>query len=219
MDLPPLRMIVPGLLPEGTTLLVAPPKVGKSCLVYQVAIEVSLGGELFGERVASGSALYLALEDGMRRGQDRLRDALAGRTLPRGRLEVRWSAPASAKAWKSDAGRLGRRAPRRRARRHRHARAGATPRDGNRRTPTTSTWTSSAGCNPSSATGLWPLVLVHHLNKGSSDDFVAQVSGTYGVSGSVDTIININRKRLEAFGTITVTGRDVADAQARRPLR
>ena len=76
----------------------------------------------------------------------------------------------------------------------------------------TSTWTSSAGCNPSSATGL-SLVLVHHLNKGSSDDFVAQVSGTYGISGSVDTIININRKRLEAFGTVTVTGRDVADAK------
>ena len=36
-DLPPLRMIVPGLLPEGTSVLVAPPKVGKSCLVYQIA--------------------------------------------------------------------------------------------------------------------------------------------------------------------------------------
>jgi hypothetical protein len=52
---------------------------------------------------------------------------------------------------------------------------------------------------------------VHHVNKGSHDDFVAQVSGTYGVAGSVDTILNVDRKRTEAFGTIAVTGRDIAD--------
>ncbi len=39
-----------------------------------------------------GSVLYLALDDGTRRGQDRLRAALAGRTMPRGRLEIRWGA-------------------------------------------------------------------------------------------------------------------------------
>ena len=129
MDLPPLRWIVPGLLPEGTTLLAAPPKVGKSCLVYQAAIEVSLGGELFGERVASGSALYLALEDGMRRGQDRLRTALAGRTLPAGASRCAGRHPASARAWKScwPAGSTSTPMLRRR---RRHARAGATPREG-----------------------------------------------------------------------------------------
>ena len=94
LDLPPLRMVVPGLLPEGTTVIASPPKVGKSCLVYQMAVEVAIGGTLFGQRVDTGSVLYLALEDGQRRGQDRLRAALGPRTLPRGRLEVRWSAPA-----------------------------------------------------------------------------------------------------------------------------
>ena len=82
LDLPPLRMIVPDLLPEGTTVLAAPPKVGKSCLVYQLAVEVAIGGDLFGRRCAPGSVLYLALEDGKRRGQDRLRAALEGRTMP-----------------------------------------------------------------------------------------------------------------------------------------
>ena len=57
------------------------------------------------------------------------------------------------------------------------------------------------------------LVLVHHVAKASHDDFVAQVSGTYGVSGSVDTIIDIDRKRVEAFGTINVTGRDIEDGR------
>ena len=91
LDLPPLRWILPELLPEGTTVLAAPPKVGKSTLVYQVGVECAIGGELFNRRVTPGSVLYLALEDGRRRGQERLRAALEGRTMPRGRLEVRWS--------------------------------------------------------------------------------------------------------------------------------
>ena len=39
----------------------------------------------------------------------------------------------------------------------------------------------------------------------------ASVSGTYGITGSVDTIVVVRRKRNEAFGTIHVTGRDVAE--------
>lgn len=48
LELAPLRMVVPDLLPEGMTVLASPPKVGKSCLVYQLAVEVALGGELLG---------------------------------------------------------------------------------------------------------------------------------------------------------------------------
>ena len=92
LDLQPLRWIVPDLIPEGTTILAAPPKVGKSCLVYQIAVEAAIGGELLGRRVTPGAVLYLALEDGKRRGRDRLLVALAGRTMPHGRLEVRWDA-------------------------------------------------------------------------------------------------------------------------------
>jgi RecA-family ATPase len=63
-------------------MLASPPKIGKSCLVYQAAVQVALGGTLLGRDVDPGSALYLALEDGRRRGQTRLRVALEGRTLP-----------------------------------------------------------------------------------------------------------------------------------------
>ena len=210
MELPELRMIVPDLLPEGTSVLVAPPKVGKSCLVYQIAVEVSLGGSLFDERVESGSVLYLALEDGMRRGRDRLLAVLGGRTLPRGRLDVRWDAPRigagleeEIETW-LDA----------------HADAAVVAIDtlGKVR-PKTATRASAYDVDVQDIGRLQnlfrdravALVIVHHTNKGSSDDFVSQVSGTYGVAGSVDTIINVQRKRSDAFGTITVTGRDVAD--------
>jgi len=62
-------------------------------------------------------------------------------------------------------------------------------------------------------TGASPWSLVHHARKESTDDFLTSVSGTYGITGSADTIIAIKRKRTEAFGLIQVTGRDVADAE------
>ena len=46
----------------------------------------------------------------------------------------------------------------------------------------------------------------HHSKKDAGDDFLASVSGTYGLTGSVDTIVVVRRKRLEAFGTLSATG-------------
>ena len=212
LDLPPLRMVVPDLLPEGTTILAAPPKVGKSCLVYQIAVEVALGGSLFGRRVEPGSALYLALEDGHRRGQERLRAALGGRTMPRGRLEVRWGARRIGAGLEEDIAAwldghpdaalvaidtLGR------------VRPGS---DGRRNAYEVDVEDLGR------LQGLFrdrpvALLIVHHTNKDSRDDFLALVSGTYGLTGSVDTIIVIRRKRLEAFGAIAVTGREVAESE------
>ena len=39
------------------------------------------------------------------------------------------------------------------------------------------------------------------------------MSGTYGITGSVDTTLVIQRKRLETFGKLVVTGRDVAEVE------
>ena len=43
-DFPPLRYAVDGLLPEGLTLFVGPPKVGKSWLLLGMALAVAAGG-------------------------------------------------------------------------------------------------------------------------------------------------------------------------------
>ena len=53
------------------------------------------------------------------------------------------------------------------------------------------------------------LLIVHHSKKDAGDDFLASVSGTYGITGSADTTLVIQRKRLETFGKLVVTGRDV----------
>jgi hypothetical protein len=212
LDLPPLRWIVPGLIPEGTTILAAPPKAGKSCLVYQIAAEASIGGDLLGQRVTPGSVLYMALEDGKRRGQDRLRAVLAGRTMPRGRLEVRWSAPPIGQgleeeiaAWLDD---------------HPDAVMVAIDTLGKVRPPGGSGKRNAYDVDVEQLNRLQALfrdvrvslLVVHHSSKEKRDDFLASVSGTYGITGSADTIVVVNRKRSEAFGQIHVTGRDAPDA-------
>jgi hypothetical protein len=57
------------------------------------------------------------------------------------------------------------------------------------------------------------LLVVHHSKKDAGDDFLASVSGTYGITGSADTTLVIQRKRLETFGKLVVTGRDVEEVE------
>lgn len=212
LDLPPLNWIVPGLIPEGTTILAAPPKVGKSCLVYQVAVEASIGGQLLGRRVAPGSVLYLALEDGKRRGQDRLRAALGGRTMPRGRLEVRWEASRIGEGLEEEIAEW--------LTEHPDAVMVAIDTLGKVRPGTTGKQGAyevdvahMARLQDLFRDRTVALVIVHHARKEGTDDFLTSVSGTYGITGSADTIVVVRRKRQEAFGTIHMTGRDVADAE------
>lgn len=216
LDLPPLRMIVPDLLPEGTTVIASPPKVGKSCMVYQLAVEVALGGELLGRRVDPGAVLYLALEDGERRGQDRLRAALAGRTMPRGRLEIRWSSPPIGGGLEEDITTW----------LDEHPDTAVVAIDTLQKVRQRTTGKRGAYEVDVEDLGRLQalfrnrqvaLVIVHHSRKETGDDFLASVSGTYGITGSTDSIVVIKRKRMEAFGTIVATGRDIPEAEV--PVR
>lgn len=212
LDIPPLQWIVPDLLPEGTTVLAGPPKLGKSCLVYQVAVEVAIGGELLGRGIEQGDVLYLALEDGKRRGQTRLRAALGDRGMPRGRLEVRWSAARLGEGLEAElvdwldghpSARLIAIDTLQRVRARGDARRNAYEVDVEDLGRLQSLFRDrSVG-----------LLVVHHSKKDAGDDFLASVSGTYGITGSVDTTLVIQRKRLETFGKLVVTGRDVAEVE------
>jgi RecA-family ATPase len=72
-EFPEPRWAIPGLIPEGLTLFGGRPKVGKSWLMLQAAISVGTGGVFFGQRVERGNVLFVALEDGPRRLQDRIK--------------------------------------------------------------------------------------------------------------------------------------------------
>lgn len=64
--------VIDGLLYPGTYLFVGAPKVGKSFLMVQLAYHVSMGLPLWGFPVRRGTVLYLSLEDGRGRLQQRL---------------------------------------------------------------------------------------------------------------------------------------------------
>lgn len=211
-DIAPLRWIVPDVLPEGTTVLAAAPKVGKSCLVYQACVEASLGGDLLGRRVAGGSVLYLALEDGRRRGQDRLRIALRGRTMPQGRLEVWWSAPKLGEGLEDEL----------RAWLDAHPDAVLVALDtlgkvrstgDGRRNAYQVDVEDLARIHDLFRDRSVALLVVHHTRKDAGDDFLEAVSGTYGIAGSADTTIVLRRRRMEATGRLLVAGRDVPDLE------
>lgn len=78
-ELPPVQWIVPGILPEGVTLLAGKAKIRKSWFAVGLCVAVSSGGYAFGKiRVEQGEVLYAALEDNERRLQSRLGKILAG---------------------------------------------------------------------------------------------------------------------------------------------
>ena len=65
--------LVEGLLPVGMTVLAGRSKVGKSWLCLQLAQAVATGGAFLNVAVSRASVLYLALEDGPRRLQNRMK--------------------------------------------------------------------------------------------------------------------------------------------------
>lgn len=64
--------IIENFLYTGAYLLAGAPKIGKSFLVAQLAYHVSVGRPIWEYQVKQGGVLYLALEDDMRRLQQRM---------------------------------------------------------------------------------------------------------------------------------------------------
>lgn len=72
-EFPPLAWAIDGLIPEGYGLIVAPPKAGKSWFVLDIAVACATGSRALDALPAKKRpVLYLALEDGHRRLQERL---------------------------------------------------------------------------------------------------------------------------------------------------
>ena len=210
---PPVRWAVPGLIPEGFTILIGPPKAGKSWLVLSILLAMSSGGRALGKLPLSSKqrVLYLALEDGDRRMQDRCRQLLGGQdTIPELFTYVTKVQP---------------------------GKAGATIKAYLERYPDTALVVidTLGKVMPQAAPGessyqrdyrvgggikeiadSYPglaVVVLHHDRKATADDFVDSVSGTHGLAGAADTIVVLARKRQSTDGLLKITGRDVAEAE------
>jgi len=74
MEFPEPRWAVPGLISEGYVILAGRPKRGKSWFALGLALAIASGGYTLGKiKIEQGEVLYLALEDNMRRLQNRIK--------------------------------------------------------------------------------------------------------------------------------------------------
>jgi hypothetical protein len=208
----PLQYVVPGLIPEGSTLLVGPPKIGKSWLVLAVALAVADGGCVLGRlTVPARPVLLLALEDGDRRLQERCRILREGDPIPAGfeyltvieggqvlaTIEA-WIAGHPGEPFVVMLDTLGKVMP--------PALVGESAYQRDYRVGTALKRLID-GCPGAS------LVTSHHDRKANADDFVDSVSGTHGLAGAADTVIVLGRQRHESAGVLKITGRDVAEGE------
>lgn len=211
-NFPPKKFAVDGLVPEGFSLLVGPPKAGKSWLILDLLLAVaSDNGRALG-CIPTGNGkrvLYLALEDGDRRMQERCRILLDEDTpIPakfhyKTNIEPGMVIPtieAFLRLYPDTAfvvvDTLGKVMPPAMQGENAYARdyrvSGALKRIADERP------------------GLAILGL-HHDRKAAADDFVDSVSGTHGLAGAADTIIVLARARHSTDGLLMITGRDVPE--------
>jgi len=199
------------LIAEGLSLLVGPPKIGKSWLVLLLALAVAAGGRALGAiPVAPRPVLYLALEDSDRRLQDRCRKLLTpGERIPSSFHYVTRVPPGevveTVRAWLRThpdglvfLDTLGVVLP--------PARAGESSYQRDYR----------IGSQLKALVDEYPgtaLVVVHHSRKADAEDFVDAVSGTHGLAGSADAIVVLSRRRNETTGLLRVTGRDIPEGE------
>src|SRR5512132_3341506 len=208
---PPLSYAVPGLIPEGSVLLVGAPKIGKSWLALSVGLAASDGGKALGIDIPKRPVLYAALEDGDRRLQERCRRLLADDPIP----------PEFQYLTRIEPGRIGDTIA---AWMHWHQEPPplvildtlgkvlppALPSE------TTYQRDYRVGSALKRIVDTSPgatLLVNHHQRKAGAEDFVDAVSGTAGLAGAADTVIVLSRDRNETSGLLKVTGRDVAEGE------
>ncbi|MEV5751704.1 AAA family ATPase [Actinoallomurus sp. NPDC052308] len=208
MEFTPPVWAVPGIICEGVNLLCGPPKVGKSWASLGLGLAVAAGAQAFDAiPVDGGPVLYLALEDTPRRLQSRMGKILGGQPAPAA-LTLATACPQIGQGGDE-------------------AIAGWLDRNPDARMVVIDVFAKIRGAAPMGASAYEadyaavgaikrladayavPFVLVHHVRKAGSEDFLAEVSGTNGIAGAADATLVLKRARGQADGVLHVTGRDV----------
>jgi RecA-family ATPase len=205
-SIPPLVWTVPGILPEGLGILAARPKAGKSCLVLGIGLAVAAGKPALGVEVVRRPVLYLALEDGWRRLDDRCHNMLgesedypaaitftvdAGDAIEKAEQFVDQNPGALVILDTLAVVKPGRRG-------NEDAYVGD--------------YAFTRKLKQLAKPGITVLV-VHHTRKAEAgESFLDMVSGTHGIAGAADFVMVLERKDHESQAVLHVTGRDVDEA-------
>ena len=68
--IPPVKWIIPGLLPAGLAIFAGPSKAGKSWLTLWLCLQISQGKSVWGREIEPRTVLYFSLEDTLGRLQE-----------------------------------------------------------------------------------------------------------------------------------------------------
>lgn len=205
--------IVPNLICEGITLLSGTPKIGKSWMLINLGVACATGGAFLSDIQCNRTdALYLALEDTPRRLGSRLRTVCGWDPAPSNFvLSCEWprfpvgtrqldkwlESHPTVKLVMIDTLEMVR-----------------PPRRSN---PYEDDYRALSGLRDLASKHHCAFVVVHHNRKtqttmgGEEIDPLERVSGTMGLTGSVDTILVLSRLRGTALGELNVMGRDVRE--------
>jgi RecA-family ATPase len=204
--------VVPGIIPEGLTILAGKPKIGKSWLALDLALAVSGDRFVLGEiKPAQGAVLYCALEDNQRRLWKRTRKIMdtAHNTWPEGlTLTTQWrrldeGGIEDIKDWAMSVS---------------NPRlvildtlAGIRPERSNRDTLYDGDYKALRELHDwANEVGIAVLVL-HHTRKMEADDPIDTISGSLGLAGCADTSAILSRSTKGT--TLYIRGRDVEEQE------
>ena len=203
---------IPGILPEGLTILAGKPKTGKSWLALGTAIAVASGGKALGRiQVERGDVLYLALEDTQRRLQQRLSAILRDEACPAGlSLATTWprcgqGGTEELLKW-LDA--------------HTKTRlviidtlAKVRPQHQRHANLYEEDYAAVSGIKRVADHAGAAFMVITHLRKMTTDDPLDNVSGTAGQTGAADATLVLKRERAHRDATLFMTGRDIEERE------
>lgn len=207
-DLPPVKFLIKDILPEGMSLLTAASKIGKSWMVLDAGLSIAAGKPFMGRETRQCGVLYLALEDSLKRLQERMNDILCGDPVPKDfhfvtkspkmgdglldMLDDHFKKYPNTELVIIDT--------------LQKIRGQALPRESAyaqdyREMETLKDFFEKRGVSAK---------FVHHNRKMVDDsDPFNMISGTNGIMGAADTIWTITKKRADQEATLHITGRDV----------
>ena len=204
--LPPVKWIVPGLLPAGLALFAGPSKAGKSWLTLWLCLQVAQGKPVWGREIAPRTVLYLSLEDTLNRLQDRLFRLVGSEDTPE-RLILQTECPGIGQGLEEQITSF----------LYNHSDTGLVVIDTLQKVRSCDQSGSMYASDYKDVSTLKSLadkygiciLLIHHLRKQAASDPFDQISGSNGLMGAADTTWVIQRKRTSKNADIILTGRDL----------